>query len=896
MLSEIQSSRFAEREVQPGQCGWRHKNASEVLTDPKSTPLLGEQVALQLHRPMATSATARSDGGRPKNVWELVESNLEVFNVKKLLQILVPLSSMDKVGKADQRIVRLLQRAMKYVEGGGAIVSVVGAKEAAAIVQVTQRLGTKEAKRFNLSWLGAMTAQVNDLPVDLVAQLTQELLVSKVSDRELWHALVETTTKRSHEMGPAEIVCLMDGFRRSYNAFGTEPHRAVQALCQRTLECCQAGSIDGNVNGLGSFFLATSKMTLGPLGSLDDFLPRHCVGTLGSVCRMGALLYNWQRYQVLHHLLDKWLVCQGPSWETTPSNQVVSVAVSLNSAPEIMNPRIDHFLDGASSWAEHDAVAGGALSAEDFVVLLWALKQLTPVGLSRYPKLVSLALPRIRDKAEYKNFTLVLLASKHALVDSQGTDISYEDILKTMEPPLVAALAKKVAEAPIDLLGKVLTIGSQGDVDFWQRCSLLTEAVLRRAVELTSNQVWGYGMTGLGKLKRSATELMQEALSKSLKSAGLQMKDLDGLVAVPSLSHPHFMEAHYLATQVGLLPRPTPVRVRTLDTGGAGPVSGLLEAVRMVKDERCHAVAVVAGDAVSSLETREFLKRADQGCQDPENSLPSPCIPHGYDQVAQWLIRQGGITREQLAMVSVLMSRQAARHPEALTRKAHTLEEVLTSRSIAPATNLLECARRADGGAAIIVASSSFMDDYLGHDAVSSQDGDANPKLGPVAAGGGIVVLGGGEASGPLYPPVAIDETMFSCEAASRSAFSEAQLLPEDIQWFGLYDCYPVCFVRALEACGVTEKGQCGRWVEKMFHLTEKTYEAKDFPINTHGGLLAFGAPWEVPAMYNIIEACEQIRGNAMGRQVPSVRRALVYGNGGIFSHSAVAILAKAVD
>ena len=45
-------------------------------------------------------------------------------------------------------------------------------------------------------------------------------------------------------------------------------------------------------------------------------------------------------------------------------------------------------------------------------------------------------------------------------------------------------------------------------------------------------------------------------------------------------------------------------------------------------------------------------------------------------QVAQWLLRQGGITREQLAMVSVLMSRQAARHPEALTRKAHTLEEV----------------------------------------------------------------------------------------------------------------------------------------------------------------------------------------------------------------------------
>lgn len=39
--------------------------------------------------------------------------------------------------------------------------------------------------------------------------------------------------------------------------------------------------------------------------------------------------------------------------------------------------------------------------------------------------------------------------------------------------------------------------------------------------------------------------------------------------------------------QVGLLPRKLPVRVRTIDTGGAGPVSGLLEAVRMVKETRC---------------------------------------------------------------------------------------------------------------------------------------------------------------------------------------------------------------------------------------------------------------------------------------------------------------------
>ena len=63
------------------------------------------------------------------------------------------------------------------------------------------------------------------------------------------------------------------------------------------------------------------------------------------------------------------------------------------------------------------------------------------------------------------------------------------------------------------------------------------------------------------------------------------------------------------------------------------------------------------------------------------------------------------------------------------------------------------------------------------------------------------------------------------------------------------------------------------------------------FPVNTHGGLLSFGAPWETPAMYNIIEAVNQLNGTAGSRQVPGARRALVYGNGGIFSASAVAIL-----
>ncbi|MCU0693507.1 MAG: thiolase family protein [Polyangiaceae bacterium] len=231
-----------------------------------------------------------------------------------------------------------------------------------------------------------------------------------------------------------------------------------------------------------------------------------------------------------------------------------------------------------------------------------------------------------------------------------------------------------------------------------------------------------------------------------------------------------------------------------------------------------------------------------------------------------------GVTREQLAMCSVLMSRQAARHPLALTRTPHTLDKVLASTQVSPVTNLLECARRADGGAAIVVASSRFL----------KQNGIKKPAA---------RVLGGGEGSGPLYPPPVIDEDMFSCEEACRTAYHASQLSADNIDFFGLYDCYPICLVRAVEAVGICAPGHGGQWMEEMYERTTSEYEQAAFPVNTHGGLLAFGAPWEVPAMYNIIEAFAQLTGRADQRQIPNATRALVYGNGGVFSASAVAIL-----
>ncbi|KND01547.1 uncharacterized protein SPPG_03348 [Spizellomyces punctatus DAOM BR117] len=386
--------------------------------------------------------------------------------------------------------------------------------------------------------------------------------------------------------------------------------------------------------------------------------------------------------------------------------------------------------------------------------------------------------------------------------------------------------------------------------------------------------------------KVSPSALMQQALRLALDNAGVSLKDLNGLIAVPSLADTHFMEAHYLATQIGLLPGKS-IIVRTVDTGGAGPVTGLLEAKRMIQMEGADLVAVVAGDAVKNLSGEEFLKRADQTCNHPEAELPSPVIPSGYDRVAQYQMKNFGTTREQLAACSALMSIMASRHPSALTHTPRTITEILSARHVAPVTSVLECARRADGGAAIILASSSFLE-----------------RKG-LSRNTGVVVVGGGEASGPLFPPKRIEdmsEQMFSCEEAAGVAYDEAQVGVRDIDFFGLYDCFPICLIRAIEAVGLAPKGHGGSFVEEKYYQIVKGLERDPdgfkpqdvFPINTHGGLLAFGAPWEVPAMYNIIEAYDQLTNRAgPQRQVRNARRALVYGNGGIFSASAVAVLGR---
>jgi acetyl-CoA acetyltransferase len=405
----------------------------------------------------------------------------------------------------------------------------------------------------------------------------------------------------------------------------------------------------------------------------------------------------------------------------------------------------------------------------------------------------------------------------------------------------------------------------------------------------------------------STTLLIHNVLSKALEEARLKIIDIDGLIAVPSLKDNHFMEAHYQATSLGMFQSRPNLRCKTIDTGGAGPVSALIEATRMIKYEGLECVALIAADMVGGMSSDDFLSRANGIFHKLDKQVPSPAIPHGYDKLTSYQMHHYHVTRDQLRMAVCLESLHAGIHENSLFRKKElerqeqkessqkddgilytSLKQVQEAPSVTPNISILECARRADGAAAVILTSNRFL---------------ARRGL---YAEGLPTIIGGGESSGPLYPLGTVSEEHFSCEKAMSYAYASAgNLTAKDIDFFGLYDCFPICLVRALESSGLCEKGKAGDYLEQQYKRMMSAIDSKRleellrddtfFPVNTHGGLLCFGAPWEVPAMYNILEAVQQLKGEARGRQIKDCRRALVYGNGGVMSASAVAILSRSL-
>ncbi len=234
---------------------------------------------------------------------------------------------------------------------------------------------------------------------------------------------------------------------------------------------------------------------------------------------------------------------------------------------------------------------------------------------------------------------------------------------------------------------------------------------------------------------------------------------------------------------------------------------------------------------------------------------------------AQRLMRESGLTKQDLALVCVKNRAHGVHNPYAMFRKAVTVDEVLGSRIVCDPLHLWMLCSPNEGAAAVVLQRSD------------------RPRIALRAA-----VLCShlpGSVLGEATPFAGVDDSLITPPStlAARQAYAEAECGPTD---FDLVECQDTDAARELlawEELEICVKGQQPQRLADGVHQ-----HGGALPINVSGGLLSKGEPLGASALGQVVELVEHLRGNAGLRQVPGARIGLAHTVGRGANASAVIV------
>ena len=360
----------------------------------------------------------------------------------------------------------------------------------------------------------------------------------------------------------------------------------------------------------------------------------------------------------------------------------------------------------------------------------------------------------------------------------------------------------------------------------------------------------GIGQTEFSKASgRSELQLACEAAKAALDDAGLQPRDVDGLVTFTMDSN----EEAEVARNLGI---PKLTLFSRIPYGGGGACAVVMQA----------AMAVATGAADVVVCYRAFNERSGMrygGAAMTATMLP-PFLdmygPYGLLSPASWValqarryMHQYGVTNEDFGRIAVVDRRHAATNPAAwFYQRPITLDDHQASKwIIEPVLRLLDCCQESDGGVALAVTTPE-----------RARDLRQRPALITAAAQG---AADDGELMTSYYRPEITG--LPEMGVVAKKLWADSGLTPADIQTAFLYDHFTPFVLVQLE-----ELGFCGRGEAKDFATIENLSLGGRLPINTSGGLL--GEAY-IHGMNGITEAVRQIRGTACN-QVNDVEHVLV--------------------
>lgn len=354
----------------------------------------------------------------------------------------------------------------------------------------------------------------------------------------------------------------------------------------------------------------------------------------------------------------------------------------------------------------------------------------------------------------------------------------------------------------------------------------------------------------------SEIQLHADAALNAMADAGLGPADIDG-VATAGQSPTDV--AHYLGI--------TPQWIDGTTVGGCSFLIHVRHALAALQARQCKTVIVTHGESGRSQVGRAGRVR-------PASSLAgqfeAPFGPWGppsmFTLPVLRMMKETGLTEEQLAMVAVVQREWAGRNPRASYRDPITVDDVLDSRMIAYPFRLLMCCLVTDGGGALILTLADRARDF-----------PTRP----------VYVLGTGESvEGPMVSQMRDFTSSSAFRVSGRQAFAEAGIGPADVDHLMVYDAFAHLPIYGLEDLGFVGRGEAGPFVAER-----NTAEGGVLPMNTNGGGLSYMHSG-MYGMYALQESVRQLRGTAPA-QVQGAKISVALGVGGMFAAAATIVMSN---
>ena len=392
-------------------------------------------------------------------------------------------------------------------------------------------------------------------------------------------------------------------------------------------------------------------------------------------------------------------------------------------------------------------------------------------------------------------------------------------------------------------------------------------------------RVVGAGMTRFGKfLDRGLRDLAEEAVRNAVEDACIDIKEINAAYVSNSvaglITGQETIRGQVVLRKTGLMGIPI-VNLENacasastaFHLGWMSVASGMYDCVLALGVEKLSdpdkAKSLRAFNAavdVSELaEIEKRLGRSGEGAKDRSlfMDLYISMLSSGASSSQETL---GGITREQMALVSVKNHYHGSLNPYAQYREEVTIEQVLQSKPVVGPLTVLMCSPLGDGAAATLIVSEEF----------ARNKGLKGPRV-----DASVLVSGRGD-NRSMEP---------STKRAATKAYEMAGIGPEDVDLAEVHDAVAPAEISIYEDLGFSSPGEGSKLIEDRV-----TWLGGRLPVNTSGGLLARGHPIGATGLGQIVEIVWQLQGKGGNRQVENCKVGLTQNGGGHIGFDAAAM------